>query len=129
MKDAQETRAADVKSLNHKKSVKAELENKIVDAKALQEATLEELQNLALYLVQLHSECDFLMRNFENRHEGRVGEEVGLEDAKTIVTHEEPPSHGVVEQGFKEEHSAADVEEHFPEEGGHIHGEAPAPEE
>merc|ERR550537_802463 len=56
MKDAQETRAADVKSLNHKKAMKAELENKIVDAKNLQEATLEELQNLALYMVQLHSE-------------------------------------------------------------------------
>jgi len=129
MKEAKETRAQLVKTMKHKMAVKAETENKIVDAKAKQSLTLEELQNLALYLVQLHSECDFLMRNFENRHEGRVGEEVGLEDAKTIVTHEEPPSHGVVEQGFKEEHSAADVEEHFPEEGGHIHGEAPAPEE
>merc|ERR1719252_347032 len=89
MTDAKETRAADVKSLTNKKSIKAELENKIIDAKALQTTTLDELQNLALYLVQLHSECDFLIRNFEVRHEGRVGEEVGLEDAATIVTHEE----------------------------------------
>jgi hypothetical protein len=117
MKDAQETRAADVKALNHKKSVKAELENKLVDAKTLQEKTLEELQNLALYLVQLHSECDFLLRNFENRHEGRVGEEVGLEDAATIVTHEEPPSNTVVEAGFESEHSERQVDSHF--DGGH----------
>jgi len=118
MKDAQETRAADVKALNHKKSQKAELENKLVDAKTLQEKTLEELQNLALYLVQLHSECDFLLRNFEVRHEGRVGEEVGLEDAVTIVTHEEPPSHAAVEGGFASEHSEKQVDEHFKD--GHV---------
>jgi hypothetical protein len=121
MKDAQETRAADVKSLNHKKSMKAELEGKIVDAKTLQETTLEELQNLALYLVQLNSECSFLLRNFEVRHESRVGEEVGLEDAKTIVTHETPPDHKTVEGGFASEHSPKQVDEHF--EGGHHPGE------
>merc|ERR1719335_1321929 len=124
MKDAQETRAADVKSLNHKKSVKADLENKIVDAKTLQEKTLEELQNLALYLVQLNSECSFLLRNFEVRHEGRVGEEVGLEDAKTIVTHETPPDHATVESGFEAEHSPKQVDAAF--EGGHVAGEGGA---
>merc|ERR1740138_442070 len=129
MAEAKETRAQLVKTLNHKKNTKAETQQKIVDAKSKQTLTLEELQNLALYMVQLHTECDFLMRNFEARHDGRVGEEIGLEDAKTIVTHEEPPSVGVVKQGYKEEHSDADVEEHFPEEGGHIHDELPAPAE
>merc|ERR1719316_731623 len=41
MKEAQATRAADVKALNHKKSVKADLEGKIADAKELQSVTLE----------------------------------------------------------------------------------------
>merc|ERR1719181_2103307 len=109
MKEAKETRAQLVKNLNHKKAVKAETQQKIVDAKSKQTLTLEELQNLALYMAQLHSECDFLMRNFEARHDGRVGEEIGLEDAKTIVTHEEPPSVGVVKEGYKEEHSDADA--------------------
>merc|ERR1719316_2330458 len=121
MKEAQETRAADVKSLNHKESIKAELEDKIADAKELQGVTLQELQNLALYMVQLHTECSFLQLNFEVRHESRVGEEVGLEDTKTIVTGEEPPSHTVVESGFESEHSDAQVEEHF--ENGHVPGE------
>lgn len=115
MKDAQDTRSADVKSMNHKKTAKAELEDKITTAKNTQRATLEELQNIALYLTQLHTECDFLIRNFEVRHEGRVEEEVGLEDAKTIVTHEEPPSHGDVEAGFESEHSEQQVDEHFPD--------------
>merc|ERR1719420_2725975 len=113
MTEAKATRAADVKSLNHKKSMKAELEGKIADAKELQSVTLDELQNLALYMVQLNTECSFLLRNFEVRHESRVGEEVGLEDAKTIVTGEEPPSHTVVEAGFEAEHSEKQVEEHF----------------
>merc|ERR1719313_639826 len=105
MKEAQETRAADVKSLNHKKSIKAELEDKIASAKDLQSTTVDELQNLALYMVQLHTECDFLLRNFEVRHEGRVGEEVGLEEAKTIVTHAEVPTHAQIEKVMDEEHT------------------------
>jgi hypothetical protein len=130
MKEAQATRAADVKSLNHKESIKAELESKIADTKELQSNTLDELQNLALYMVQLDTECSFLIRNFEARHEGRVGEEVGLEDAKTIVTGGDPVNHQTVEAGFESEHSEKQVDEHFvhddehANEGGHhIHDE------
>lgn len=123
MKEAKETRAQLVKNKDHKLSVKAETEQRIADAKSKQSLTLDELQNLALYIAQLHTECDFLMRNFEVRHDGRVEEEHGLEDAKTIVTNEEPPTHKVIEQGYDQEHSDAEVEAHFPEEGGHIHEE------
>lgn len=121
MKEAQETRALDVKRLNQKETEKADVEEKLLAAKTLRKTTLEELNNIQLYLVQLSSECDFLMRNFENRHEARVGEEVELEDAKTIVTHEEPPTHGEIAEGFDSETGAADVDAHFPEEGGHVH--------
>merc|ERR550514_581220 len=69
MTDAQATRAQDVKSLNEKKAAKAALDEKLVDNRALLALTEEELHNLELYLVQLHTECDFLMRNFEVRHE------------------------------------------------------------
>merc|ERR1719217_922390 len=125
MKEAKETRAQLVKNKDHKESVKAETEQKIADAKSKQTVTLDELQNLALYIAQLHTECDFLMRNFEARHDGRITEESGLEDAKTIVTHEDPPTHKSIEQGYKQEHGEADVEAHFPEEGGHIHEDVP----
>jgi len=121
MKDAGESRAQDTKSLNHKKEVKATLEMKISDAKELHALTEEEIKNLDLYIVQIHTECDFLARNFEIRHEGRVDEEVGLEEAKSIVTGEEPPNHKVVEASYEAEHTDADVEEHF--EGGHTPGE------
>merc|ERR1719310_2342973 len=84
MTEAQETRAGDVKSLNEKESVKATLDEKLVTNKELLALTEEELHNLELYLVEVHTECDFLMRNFEARHENRVDGETGLETAETI---------------------------------------------
>jgi len=128
MKEAKDERAQLVKNKNHKLSVKAETEQRIADAKSKQQLTLDELQNLAMYIAQLHTECDFLMRNFEVRHEGRVSEEHGLEDAKTIVTNEEPPGFRVIEEGYASEHSDSQVEAHFPEDGGHIHETPPAEE-
>jgi len=114
MTEAQETRAADVKSLNDKKSVKATLDTKLVENKELLALSEEELHNLELYLVQVHTECDFLMANFEARHEDRVDGETGLESAETIVTDAEPPSHRAIEKRFEEEKTDDDVDEHFP---------------
>merc|ERR1719335_1295512 len=127
MAEAKEMRAQLVKTLHDKTSAKAELANKLQGAKEKRQMTLKELENLALYIAQLHTERDFLMRNFEARHDGRIEEELGLEDAKTIVTHEEPPAHAVIKQGYEEEHSDAEVDAPFPEEGGHIHSPAAAP--
>jgi hypothetical protein len=114
MEDAQASRKQDVKSLHEKQSAKATLDQLLVDNKAKLALTEEELHNLELYLVQLHTECDFLMLNFETRHEGRVDEETGLEEAETIVTHEEPATHKEIEKRFAEEHTDDDVDEHFP---------------
>merc|ERR1719335_1079094 len=104
MAEASASRAGDVKSLNQKKSTKATLEEKLVSAKALHKQTDDEIHNIELYLVQLHTECDFLLRNYDVRHDGRVEEEAGLEDAETIVTHAEPPGHAEIEKKYEEEH-------------------------
>jgi len=114
MEDAKASRTQDVKSLTEKKAAKATLDQHLVDNKSKLALTEEELHNLELYLVQLHTECDFLMRNFEARHEGRVDEETGLEEAETIVTDAAPPSHKEIEKRFEEEHTDDDVDEHFP---------------
>merc|ERR1719240_814700 len=82
MQDAQETRASDVKSMNDKKAAKATLDQQHVESKELLALTEEELQNLKLYLVQVHTECDFLLANYDVRHESRVDEETGLEEAE-----------------------------------------------
>merc|ERR1719213_1437172 len=63
MKQAKETRAGLTKSLNQKNSAKSETEDKHLQAKELRQTTLQELENLNLYGVQLATECDFLVRN------------------------------------------------------------------
>merc|ERR1719316_2609760 len=114
MTEAQETRAGDVKSLNDKKSVKATLDEKTVSNKELLALTEEELHNLELYLVQVHTECDFLMANYEIRHEDRVDGETGLESAETIVTDGEVPDHRTIEKRYEEEKNDDDVDANFP---------------
>merc|ERR1719321_77144 len=114
MTEGQETRAQDVKSLNEKKAVKATLETKLVANKELLALTEEEFHNLELYLVEVHTECDFLMANYEVRHEDRVDGETGLESAETIVTDGEVPSHKDIENRYEEEKTDDDVDEHFP---------------
>merc|ERR1719353_2764324 len=115
MTDAQADRAADVKALHEAKSKKAQLEKQLEMDKETLRLTLEELEDIAAYLVQLHQECDFLMKNFDVRHGARVDEEVGLESAETIVTHETPPTHADTNEVYEEEHSKKQVEEHFPD--------------
>jgi len=115
MKDAVEDRAAAVKMLHEKQATKAKLEEKIMQDKELRVLTLKEIEEINLYQIQLHSECDFLLRNFDARHGARVEEEVGLESAETIVTHEQPPGHADTAEVYEEEHSKKQVEEHFPD--------------
>merc|ERR1719217_1571896 len=103
MTDAQETRAQDVKSTSQKKSAKATLDTKLLENKELLDLTTEELHNLELYLVQVHTECDFLMRNFDARHEDRVDGETGLESAESIVTNADIPSHRQIEERYESE--------------------------
>lgn len=114
MSDAQETRAGDVKSMNQKKEAKATVDTKLLENKELLALTEEELHNIQLYLVQVHTECDFLMANYEVRHEDRIDGETGLESAETIVTGGEPPSHRAIEKRYAEEHTDDDVDDNFP---------------
>merc|ERR1719324_15763 len=114
MEDAKETRTADTKSLNEKKKVKAELDVKLTDDKEAHALLDKEIMALELYLVKTHATCDFIMKHFDERHEGRINEEVNLEGAKTIVTHEEPMTYREVETRYDEEKSHNDVDDHFP---------------
>merc|ERR1719420_1703430 len=115
MKESTEMRAGLVKSLKEKKVVKAATEEKKGMTVKQNDLTIDEVKHLQLYLAQLHTECDFLMRNFDNRHEARVGEEQGLESAESIVTHEEVQTHGEIEAEFKSEDSIKDVQKHYPD--------------
>merc|ERR1719161_1537153 len=115
MKESADSRAAMVKSLKEKKLVKAEKEETRMQTDQRNELTIAEVKQLQLYLAQIHTECDFLMRNFDNRHDARVGEEHGLESAESIVTKEKVQTHGEIEGEFKSEDSIKDVEAHYPD--------------
>lgn len=115
MEDAKATRVTDVKTRNQKKNRKAELDVKLVHSKEQKDLLDQELQNLELYLVRIHTECNFIMSEFESRHDGRVYEETGLESAKTIVSKEEPPTVPEIEERYEEEVTEKDVDKHFPE--------------
>lgn len=114
MTDSQESRKADVRSVNEKKSAKAAVDEKMVANKELLTLAEEEFHNLELYKVQLETECGFLMRNFENRHEGRIDSEVGLTGAETIVSGGSPPNHAAIESRFDDESSDEHVDTNFP---------------
>merc|ERR1719181_1535764 len=105
MKESAEMRAGMVKALKEKKVVKADTEERKQMTVQQNDLTINEIKHLELYLAQLHTECDFLLRNFDNRHEARV-EEGGLKSAESIVTHEEVPDHAKIEKKYVEEHSA-----------------------
>jgi len=100
MKEAKETHSQDTKSLTTKRNMKAELEVKLTEAKEARATTMKELENINLYMVQLHTECDFLLRNFAARHEGRVQEAVGLKDAESVLTGAEAEPADAVEASF-----------------------------
>jgi len=115
MEDAKETRTTDSKSLNQKKKVKAELDVKLTDDKETHQSLDKEMMNLELYLAKMHATCDYIMKHFAERHDGRVNEEVGLEGAKTIVTDEQPMTYKQVSKRYVEEETTEDVDAHFPD--------------
>ena len=63
--------------------------------------TNEEIKQLELYLVSLHSECDFLMQNIEKRHDARVDEEHGLDEVSAVDAGMQAKSREFVESGSK----------------------------
>merc|ERR1719428_2792180 len=109
MKEAKETHAQDTKSLTTQKNMKAELEVKLTEAKEARVTTMKELENINMYMVQLHTECDFLLRNFEARTEARVNEAVGLKSAESVLTGEEAPPAEAIAESFGEAEAPAEA--------------------
>jgi hypothetical protein len=85
MADSKEKRTADTTLLGDKMAAKAETDaalEKHTDEKA---ATTEELQGNAAYIASLHADCDWLLENFDQRKEARVGEIEAMMKAKDVL--------------------------------------------
>merc|ERR1719272_1747456 len=85
MSESQESRAADGKSVTDKSAAKADLEGKLVALKESHHLTLEEAQNIAGYIAELHGSCDFILDNFQLRADARTSEIEGLKNAKAVL--------------------------------------------
>merc|ERR1719453_208626 len=74
-----EEKSADIVN---KSENKAKAETDLVEAKENHEAIMLELEQLANYKAELHSSCDFVMKNFEIRQTARDEEIEALKQAK-----------------------------------------------
>merc|ERR1719235_88536 len=86
MADAQETRAADIKSISDKNVAKAGLEKEEVAAKESLYLTQQGILNIGEMTADLHASCDFLVQNYDLRKEARTNELDSLKNAKVILT-------------------------------------------
>jgi len=77
---------AKTKDMINKKETKAKAEGDLVEAKESKEAVMLELEQLANYKSELHSSCDFVLKNFEIRQTARDEEIEALKQAKAILS-------------------------------------------
>merc|ERR1719263_329958 len=74
------------KDMVHKSEVKAKAEADLVQANADKDAVMLELEQLGNYKAELHSSCDFIVKNFEIRQQARDEEIEALKQAKAILS-------------------------------------------
>merc|ERR1740125_69503 len=74
------------KDIVNKSETKAKAEADLVEAKENKEAVMLELEQLSNYKAELHSSCDFVMKNFDIRQTARDEEIGALKQAKAILS-------------------------------------------
>jgi len=74
------------KELVNKKETKADTEADLVQANKDKESILAELEQLSNYKAELHSSCDFILKNFDARQKARDEEVDALKQAEAILS-------------------------------------------
>lgn len=86
MASSSEKRAQDGKSMADQTAGKADLTEKLTNAKESQHITMKELENIHGTIMNLHKACDFIIKNFEYRQTARAAEMEGLKNAKAVLS-------------------------------------------
>jgi chromosome segregation ATPase len=86
MSTSQESREKMAASITGKEASRAELQEKIENAKTDQFSTTDALGKLHEMIAGLHADCDFLVENFDTRKEARTNEVEGLKNAKAVLS-------------------------------------------
>jgi hypothetical protein len=74
------------KDIGNKSETKAKTEEELIETKEAKEAALIELENLSNFVLELHQECDFVVKNFDMRQAARDDEVEALRQAKNILS-------------------------------------------
>jgi predicted nucleic acid-binding Zn-ribbon protein len=85
----QETKASvDEKAADiaNKEGTKAKLEEELVETKQSKAEVVQELEDLATYNAELHTSCDYVLKNFDIRQKARDEEVEALRQAKAILS-------------------------------------------
>jgi len=85
MSNAAEKRASDSKSMTDEKAALADAQISLVEGKDKLHDTNIHRMDTEKYLGSLHSECDWLLKNFDMRKEARVDESEALVNAKAVL--------------------------------------------
>lgn len=85
VKDAKEKRDADLRNAAEKAKVKSDVQGNLLEAKTSASAREKELLAAKKYLSDLHSECDWMLSNFDLRKKARTEEQESLQNAKAVL--------------------------------------------
>lgn len=85
MSESAEKRATDGKTITDKEGAKAALSSDLEKHESESSATTKELMATEEVIAGMHSECDWLLQNFETRKEARAGEVDSLKKAKAVL--------------------------------------------
>eukprot|EP00929_Paragymnodinium_shiwhaense_P070756 TRINITY_DN3587_c0_g1_i1.p1 TRINITY_DN3587_c0_g1~~TRINITY_DN3587_c0_g1_i1.p1 ORF type:complete len:227 (-),score=114.66 TRINITY_DN3587_c0_g1_i1:102-761(-) len=84
--DAADKRTADAKSIADKEAAKAATEAALQKHSEDKATATKELMGTLEYISALHSECDWLLQNFDMRKEARANEVESLKKAKAVLS-------------------------------------------
>jgi len=86
MADSQASREQNVESITDKEAAKADMDVSVEQAKTKEDSQQTALGNVKQYIVTLHTQCDFLVDNYDLRKAARSNELDSLANAKAVLS-------------------------------------------
>merc|ERR1719231_1590900 len=86
MKDSAEKRATDSKALTDKEGYLAQAEAELLESEEGLKDKQHTLMGVERYIMELHQECDFLLKYYSVRQDARAGEVDALKNAKAVLS-------------------------------------------
>lgn len=86
IKDSAEKRQSCAKSITEKESARSEAESALTETTQAHKGKTTEMMNTDKIIMDLHGDCDWLLKNFDVRKTARAGEVDSLNKAKAILS-------------------------------------------